>query len=131
VRTGDASTSPHLEAEQEEPVKGSLAGSDLRQSAVFGVVGILALSAFVTISYVASGELDRVIGDSWWLLPIGVLSLVVAFSKVLGVVSGTSDDLGSSTTFSCSYCKRGIRTSGIPMKGHNMTCPHCGRLLSK
>src|SRR3990172_9120377 len=102
-------------------MKGSYRAYDLKLGLILLVIGISVLSIFVLISYVVTGKLDHGVGNSTCLLPIGMISILAALSKILGAITGTSDSIGSSTTFNCPYCKKAISTKEIPIEGDTFT----------
>jgi len=111
--------------------KGSYRDRDLKLGSILLIIGISLLLIATLISYIVTGKLDHNVGNSWCLLPVGIISILTGLSKILGAITGTSDSIGSSTTFNCPYCKKAISTKEIPIEGDTFTCPNCKKLMFK
>lgn len=112
-------------------MKGSYRDDDLKWAGIMFVSGVLSLSIILLISYFVTGKWDQIVGFSWCLLPIGLLLILGSLSKLLGALTGTSDNIGRSTSFRCPHCSTMISTKDIPLAGETFSCPRCKRILMK
>ena len=112
-------------------MKGSYRDDDLKWAGIMFVSGVLSLSIILLISYFVTGTWDQIVGFSWCLLPIGLLLILGSLSKLFGALTGTSDNIGRSTSFRCPHCSTMISTKDIPLAGETFSCPRCKRILMK
>ena len=111
--------------------KGSYRDRDLRLGSILLIIGISLLLIATFISYIVTGKLDHNVGNSWCLLPVGIISILAGLNKLTNAISETSGGIGSITTFNCPYCKKTISTKDIPIAGDTFTCPNCKKLMFK
>jgi hypothetical protein len=103
-------------------MRGSYREREKKSAVIFLIIGAIFVLTYLIISYM---------DNSWWLIGIGSIFLLIGFSKLINVVFGTAGGIGTTITFSCPYCKKQIGTQYIPADGGYFTCPHCRATIAK
>ena len=103
-------------------MKGSFRDREIKSSVIFLIIGAVLCLTYLLISHIA---------NSWWLIAIGSIFLILGFTKLTNGVFGTTGGVGSVITFSCPHCKKEISTKDIPADGGYFTCPHCQATIVK
>jgi hypothetical protein len=109
-------------------INNSTRADDLKAGLLFLVLGIVPILFFFNISDSYTGELFQALGNSWYLLVVGIGLIIAAFTRFFSALTSKPED-SDVDAFRCSHCREIIPIINIPMDGSGFACPHCGEWI--